>query len=69
MQAPFVTNDLVTSEQALWEINKLYPIPPYGILVINTRPRLRLARSRVITRIYHTRSGVAITNTYIYSYT
>ena len=31
-----------TSEQALWEINKLYPIHLYGILVINTRPRLRL---------------------------
>jgi len=25
-----------TSEQALWEINKLYSIDSYGILVINT---------------------------------
>ena len=30
----------ITSEQALWEINKLYLIHLYGILVINTRPRI-----------------------------
>ena len=28
-----------TSEQALWEINKSYPIHSYGILVINTVPQ------------------------------
>ena len=40
---------------SLWEINKLYPIYSYGILVINTR-------SHVITRIPYSFWG--ITNTY-----
>ena len=38
----FLDKGSSTREQALWEINKLYPIHLYGILVINTRPRLRL---------------------------
>ena len=35
---------LTSFDLFVWEINKLYPIHLYGILVINTRPR-------VITRI------------------
>ena len=33
----FHNKQFSTSEQALWEINKLYPIHSYAILVINTQ--------------------------------
>ena len=43
-----------TSEQALWEINKLYPIHSYGILVINTLSSARIPYSFWgITNTYH----------------
>ena len=42
-----------TSEQALWEINKLYPIDLYGILVINIQPQLCYNNNTILVLGYN----------------
>jgi len=54
---------LTSFDLLVWEINKLYPIHSYGILVINTQPA---SRSRVITRIPYSSWGITNIAMYVH---